>query len=153
MSEDDAKRRLRLVRPGEEPPAPVAPRPAAQPGLTFPYRAGLFASMFDLTGKVALIVGGGGGLSRAIACAMADFGAQIAVADLNLEAAEATAAACDRPDREAMAAMLDVTDPDMVEDVVGQIEAQTGHIDILLNGAGITIRRPRSISLRKTGWR
>jgi NAD(P)-dependent dehydrogenase (short-subunit alcohol dehydrogenase family) len=98
--------------------------------------------MFDLSGKVALIVGGGGGLSRAIACAMADFGAQIAVADLNLDAAEATAAACDRPDREAMAAMLDVTDPDMVEDVVGQIESQTGHIDILLNGAGITIRKP-----------
>ncbi len=142
MSEDDAKRRLRLVRPGEEPPAQAAPPPAAQQGLAFPYAPGLFADMFDLSGKVALIVGGGGGLSRAIACAMADFGAQIAVADLNLDAAEATAAACDRPDREAMAAMLDVTDPDMVEDVVGQIESQTGHIDILLNGAGITIRKP-----------
>ena len=112
---------------------------------------GLFANMFDLTGKVALIVGGGGGLSRAIACAMADFGAQIAVADLDLEAAEITAAACDRPDREAMAAMLDVTDPDMVEDVVGQIETQTGHIDILLNGAGITIRRP-AIDFTPEDW-
>jgi NAD(P)-dependent dehydrogenase (short-subunit alcohol dehydrogenase family) len=133
---------LRLVRPGEEPPAQAAPPPADQQGLAFPYAPGLFADMFDLSGKVALIVGGGGGLSRAIACAMADFGAQIAIADLNLDAAEATAAACDRPDREAMAAMLDVTDPDMVEDVVGQIESQTGHIDILLNGAGITIRKP-----------
>lgn len=142
MSEDDAKRRLRLVRPGEEPPAPASPPPAAQTGLPFPYAPGIFANMFDLSGKVALIVGGGGGLSRAIACAMADFGAHIAVADLNLDAAEITAAACDRPEREAMAAMLDVTDPDMVEDVVGQIEAQTGHIDILLNGAGITIRKP-----------
>lgn len=142
MSEDDAKRRLRLLRPGEAPPSPPAPPPAAQEGMPFPYPPGIFAGMFDLSGKVALIVGGGGGLSRAIACAMADFGAHIAIADLNLDNAETTAAACDRPDREAMAAMLDVTDPDMVEDVVGQIEAQTGHIDILLNGAGITIRRP-----------
>lgn len=142
MSDDDAKRRLRLVRPGEEPPVQAAPAPVNHTGASFPYASGFFANMFDLSGKVALIVGGGGGLSRAIACAMADFGAQIAVADLNLEAAEATAAACDRPEREAMAAMLDVTDPDMVEDVVGQVEAQTGHIDILLNGAGITIRRP-----------
>ena len=81
MSEDDAKRRLRLVRPGEEPPAPVAPPPSALPGLSFPYAPGLFSNMFDLTGKVALIVGGGGGLSRAIACAMADFGAHIAIAE------------------------------------------------------------------------
>lgn len=141
MSEDDAKRRLRLVRPGET-PAPVPPPSTPATGMVFPYPPGLFANMFDLTGKVALIVGGGGGLSRAIACAMADFGAQVAIADLNLDLAETTAAACDRPGRQAMAAMLDVTDPDMVEDVVGQIETQTGHIDILLNGAGITIRRP-----------
>ncbi|MCC6673651.1 MAG: SDR family oxidoreductase [Thermomicrobiales bacterium] len=142
MSEDDAKRRLRLVRPGETPPMPDTQPPAARTGMAFPYPPGTFADMFDLSGKVALIVGGGGGLSRAIASAMADFGAQIAVADLNLDAAETTAAACDRGDRQAMAAMLDVTDPDMVEDVVAQIEAQTGHIDILLNGAGITIRKP-----------
>lgn len=151
MSEEDAKRRLRLVRPGEEPPAPVTPPPSAQSGLSFPYAPGLFSNMFDLTGKVALIVGGGGGLARAIACAMADFGAHIAIADLNLEAAEATATACDRPDREAMTAVLDVTDPDMVEDVVGQIEARTGHIDILLNGAGITIRKP-AIDFTPEDW-
>lgn len=144
MSEDDAKRRLRIVRPDETPPTPPSPPrpPVDGSALTFPYPPGIFANMFDLSGKVALIVGGGGGLSRAIACALADFGAQIAIADLDLAAAEATATACDRPDRMAMAAMLDITDPDMVEDVVGQIEAQTGHIDILLNGAGITIRKP-----------
>ncbi len=143
MSEDDSKRRLRLVRPGEEPPVPAAgPAPVAQEGMAFPYPAGIFANMFDLTGKTALIVGGGGGLSRAIASAMADFGARIAIADLNLDNAEASAAACDRPGMDAMAAMLDVTDPDMVEDVVSQIEAQSGGIDILLNGAGITIRKP-----------
>ncbi|MEZ4507413.1 MAG: SDR family oxidoreductase [Thermomicrobiales bacterium] len=143
MSEDDSRRRLRLVRPGEEPPATAAePPPAARPGMPFPYPPGIFANMFDLTGKTALIVGGGGGLARAIASAMADFGARIAIADLNLDNAEITAAACDRPGMDAMAAMLDVTDPDMVEDVISQIDELTGGIDILLNGAGITIRKP-----------
>jgi gluconate 5-dehydrogenase len=143
LSEDDSRRRLRLVRPGEEPPATtVAPPPATHEGMPFPYPPGTFSNMFDLSGKTALIVGGGGGLSRAIACAMADFGARIVVADLSLANAEATAAACDRAGVDAMAAMLDVTDPDMVADVVSQVEAQTGGIDILLNGAGITIRKP-----------
>lgn len=119
--------------------------------MPFPYPPGIFANLFDLTGKTALIVGGEGGLSRAIACAMADFGARIAIADMNLANAETTAAACDRPGADAMAAMLDVTDPDMVEDVVAQIEAQTGGIDILLNGAGITIRKP-AIDFTPEDW-
>jgi NAD(P)-dependent dehydrogenase (short-subunit alcohol dehydrogenase family) len=142
VTEDDSRRRFRIVRPGEHISENASPAVSEAAERSFPYPPGSFNRMFDLTGRVALVVGGGGGLCRAISAGMADFGARIAIADLNLDAAKATARACERPGIEPIAEMMDVTDPDMVQDVVNSIEERAGRIDVLLNGAGITIRKP-----------
>jgi NAD(P)-dependent dehydrogenase (short-subunit alcohol dehydrogenase family) len=78
--------------------------------------------MFDLAGRVALVSGGGGGLGAAIAAGLADFGARLAIADLDIEAATRAARMCDRPGYESLALSLDVTNPVMVQDVVDEVE-------------------------------
>lgn len=106
------------------------------------YPSGTFNGLFDLDDRMALIVGGGGGLGRAIAAGLADFGARVAIADLDLAAAEETAADCDRPDRASRALAIDVTDAAQVAGVVAEVEREFGRIDILVNAAGINIRKP-----------
>ncbi|CAN5865508.1 glucose 1-dehydrogenase [soil metagenome] len=98
--------------------------------------------MFDLSGRVALITGGGGGLATAIAAGLADFGARLAIADIDIDASSRVARACDRPGNETLALALDVTNPLMVQDVVDAVEESCGRIDILINAAGMNIRRP-----------
>jgi NAD(P)-dependent dehydrogenase (short-subunit alcohol dehydrogenase family) len=132
VSKKDPKaRHLRVVRPGDKSTAaPVT------------YSAGQFSSMFDLTGKCALVIGGGGGIGGAIAHALADFGARIAIADLSLDAAQGIAGACHRAGNgAAYACAIDVTDADQVNQVVAQVERELGKIDILVNSAGINIRK------------
>jgi len=124
---------LRVVG-GSDRPAP--------PASSITYNPGQFATMFDLHGRNALVVGGGGGIGGAIAQALADFGARVAIADLSLDAATAIASACIRPAvGEPMARSLNVTDPDEVNRVVAEIEDAFGRIDILINSAGINIRK------------
>ena len=106
------------------------------------YRPGQFSTMFDLTGKGALVIGGGGGIGGAIAHALADFGARVAIADLSLDAAQAIATSCQRDGAGTTTCRsIDVTNPDHVNQVVAEIEAELGKIDILVNSAGINIRK------------
>ena len=106
------------------------------------YADGQFRTLFDLSGKCALVVGGGGGIGGAIAHAFADFGALVAIADLHLEAAQAIAASCQRAaNGSTVAHAIDITDPDDVDTVVGEVEREFGRIDILVNSAGINIRK------------
>ena len=133
MTQNDSNRgHLRVVRPNDS-KASVGP-------LT--YRSGQFSGMFDLSGKGALVIGGGGGIGGAIAHALADFGARVAIADLSLEAAQSIAASCQREaPGTTFACSIDVKNPDHVNGVVSQVEAELGHIDILVNSAGINIRK------------
>src|SRR5215218_2536233 len=140
MSDDTSRPHLRLVRdgvPATEPWSGAPSRAVAQRGLA----PGSFVRLFDLTGRVALVIGSGG-LGATIAAALADFGARLAVADLDLQAATRLARICDRPGIEAVSAELDVTDHGQVRDAVEAIEADCGRIDILVNAAGINIRKP-----------
>jgi NAD(P)-dependent dehydrogenase (short-subunit alcohol dehydrogenase family) len=99
--------------------------------------------MFDLSGRVALVAGGGGGIGGAIAQAFADFGARVVIADVDLRAAEEIANACARPNiAPPLAVGLDITNYEMVNEVIAEIEGETGSIDILVNSAGINILRP-----------
>lgn len=141
MTDDESKRHLRIVRPGDEQEPAGEPPPTRRPRHA-EYAPGTFSRIFDLTGRVALVVGGAGGLGRAIAAGLADHGARVSIADLNLEAARGVAAMCSRPGIESLAAQLDVTDPDMVNEVVASVEEACGRIDILVNCVGIQILKP-----------
>jgi NAD(P)-dependent dehydrogenase (short-subunit alcohol dehydrogenase family) len=88
------------------------------------------------------VIGGGGGIGGAIAHGLADFGAQVAIADLSIDAARTIAESCVRTNGSTgIARAIDVTSPDSVNAVVGEIEAELGTIDILVNSAGINIRK------------
>ena len=91
-----------------------------------------------LKDKVALITGGARGIGRAIAMTFAREGADIVVADVNLEIAQKTASEIEGLGRKALALEMDVTNYDLVEAGVNKILDKMGKVDILVNNAGIT---------------
>ncbi|MGX5848022.1 L-iditol 2-dehydrogenase [Mesorhizobium sp. PL10] len=87
-----------------------------------------------LKGKSALITGAARGIGRAFAEAYAREGATVAIADINLEAAQKTAAAIGAA---AYAVRLDVSELASIEAAVKAVEAKTGGLDILINNAAL----------------
>jgi 3-oxoacyl-[acyl-carrier protein] reductase len=95
-----------------------------------------------LEGKTVAITGGGGGLSRCYAVAMAKAGAAVAVSDISVEAAQATSDAVTRAGARAVTVQADVTKPAEVERLLDRAEAELGPLDVMLNVAGIFPRVP-----------
>jgi len=91
-----------------------------------------------LKGKVALITGGARGIGQAIAMTFAREGADIVVADVNLEIAQKTASEIEGLGRKALALEMDVTKYELVEEGINKILDKMGKVDILVNNAGIT---------------
>lgn len=91
----------------------------------------------SLETKVALITGGGRGIGRAIALALAASGATVAVADIDRPAAEAVAAEIDRLGHRGVAIESDVTSKPSVTAMTESVVERLGGLDILVNNAGI----------------
>lgn len=91
----------------------------------------------DLTGRAALITGGGQGIGRAIALKMAEHGADIAVADVDDEAAGRVADEVNALGRNSLTIHMDVTSKEQIEQGVRKTIEELGKIDILVNNAGI----------------
>ncbi|MFA5119328.1 MAG: 3-oxoacyl-[acyl-carrier-protein] reductase [Candidatus Omnitrophota bacterium] len=91
-----------------------------------------------LKDKVVLITGGARGIGRSIALLFAKEGAHIAVGDVNVQEAQATAQEIAGMGRKSEALLLDVTDYAKVEEAINKILDKFGRIDILVNNAGIT---------------
>jgi 3-oxoacyl-[acyl-carrier protein] reductase len=91
-----------------------------------------------LKDKVALITGGARGIGRSIALAFAQEGADIVVADVNIEEAKKTALDIEQLGRRSLALEMDVTDYTKVEGAVNKILDKFTKVDILVNNAGIT---------------
>ena len=87
--------------------------------------------------KRVLVTGAGSGIGRAVCLAFAKEGGAVAGADMNLEAAQATAQNVTSADGKACALQLDVTQPDSVNAVVESTGKELGGIDILVNSAGV----------------
>ena len=90
-------------------------------------------SFLDLSGQTAIVTGAATGIGEAIARRLSDGGASVSIADLDVAAAEQTAASV----KNATAVQMDVTRAESVKAAVGQVLARTGRIDILVNNAGI----------------
>lgn len=99
------------------------------------------ARQFD--GKLALITGAGSGLGKACALALAAEGASVAVTELpeKLEMARATAAEVEAAGGHAVAIGLDVRDLASISACAAEAAALTGRIDVLVNNAGVNVRR------------
>jgi 3-oxoacyl-[acyl-carrier protein] reductase len=89
-----------------------------------------------LDGRVALVTGGGSGIGEAICVVLASEGAQVAVLDVNREAAELTAGLLPK----GFAVTADVSDSAAVDRAIADAEATLGPLDVLVNNAGIAGR-------------
>lgn len=91
----------------------------------------------DLSGKVALITGGGRGLGKAMSLGLADAGADIIIASRKLENCEAVAEQIRAKGRRALAIQAHTGEPEALDRVIEQSYAEFGHVDILINNAGM----------------
>jgi 3-hydroxybutyrate dehydrogenase len=95
-----------------------------------------------LDGKVAIITGAASGIGKRIAEVYAANGAAIAIADIDLEGANATAAELVAQGGRAIGVKMDVTDERQVDAGVAEVAERLGRIDILVSNAGIQIVKP-----------
>jgi gluconate 5-dehydrogenase len=99
-------------------------------------------SMFDLSGRTAVVVGGHGGLGKAIALALAEAGADVAVASRNMQALKSAAAEIESKGRKSLAVSVDIVNDKNVDAMVAAILKVFPRIDVLVNAAGLAIRKP-----------
>ena len=95
-----------------------------------------------LTDKVAVITGAASGIGKEIAIRFAREGAKIVIADLNQNAANATAAELDPAGRRALGIAMDVANEEQVNDGIDKAIAAFGALDVLVSNAGIQIVEP-----------
>ncbi len=93
----------------------------------------------SLSGKVALVTGGGRGIGKAIALTFAEAGADVAVASRTQEEIEQVAKEIRALGRKSLAVRADVSRKEEIEDMVKKVADEFGGIDILVNNAGTTI--------------
>ena len=96
-------------------------------------------SLFDLTGKKALVTGGAVGIGRGCALALAGAGADVAIVDLDAKTGPKTAEEIKALGRDSLFAPCDVTQKDQVQAMVARVVGQFGRLDIGVNNAGIGI--------------
>lgn len=104
--------------------------------------------MFDLTGRTALVTGASGGIGRAIALALSDAGARVALSGTREAVLQEVAASLKG---ESAIVACNLSDPAAVDALVGQAEAALGPVDILVANAGIT-RDKLLIQMKDEDW-
>ena len=98
------------------------------------------ADLFDLSGRVAVVTGGGSGLGAACSIGFAQAGAAVVVADINLAGAEETAAVIGSQGGTAHTRAVDVTDRAAVEELADWVVDELGSVDVMLASAGKAFR-------------
>jgi 2-deoxy-D-gluconate 3-dehydrogenase len=109
------------------------------------------SSLFNLTSQAALVTGGGKGIGRAIALRLAEAGAHVAVVDVDDKAAQETVALVRAADGRAIAIHADVQHVAEAARAVEQAAAVTGHLNIVVNNAGIFPMSP-ALSTTEQLW-
>lgn len=94
-----------------------------------------------LASRVAFVTGGASGIGKAIAQRLAAEGSCVAIADLNIEAAESLAKELGGPDV-AIAVKLDVTDEQQVRAAIRNTSLAFGGVDLVVNNAGLSLSKP-----------
>lgn len=109
-------------------------------------------SLFDLTGRVAFVTGGNGGIGKGIAIGLAQAGAQVVIAARNEEKTRAAVAEMEAGGLEALGVTVDVADRDSVANAIAAAVERFGGLDILVNDAGTNIRSERPDDLPPEAW-
>jgi NAD(P)-dependent dehydrogenase (short-subunit alcohol dehydrogenase family) len=98
--------------------------------------------LFDLGGRVAAVIGGGGVLAGEMAFGLAEAGADVAILDFNEAAAQQKAAQIEAMGRRALAVRADATRRSDLQAALDRILTELGHVEILINAAGINSGTP-----------
>jgi len=99
--------------------------------------------MFRLDGKVAVVIGGAGGIGEIMAFGLAGQGAKVAVASRNIEKLEAVVQRIrSETESDAGAFQVDITDKGSVAQLAKQVVARFGTVDILVNSQGANVKKP-----------
>ena len=99
-------------------------------------------ALFDLSGRVAIVTGGNGGIGLGMAIGLAEAGAAIAIVGRNEAKSAAAVTELKQRGAKAISVTADVTDKSAVATMVERTVSELGRIDILVNNAGINIRKP-----------
>jgi NAD(P)-dependent dehydrogenase (short-subunit alcohol dehydrogenase family) len=100
------------------------------------------ADLFSVAGKVAVVIGGAGGIGEACALGLAQYGANVVVASRNLSNLQNVAQRIrTETSSQAMAFQVDVTDEQSVANLVEQVVSEFGTVDILVNSQGVNIKQ------------
>lgn len=105
-----------------------------------------------LNDRIAIVTGAGQGIGKAIALRLANAGADVAIMDINLSAAEAAARDIEGVGRKALPLQADVSQASVVNTAVAQVLSTFGRVDILVNNAGIAGRTLPLTELEETDW-
>ena len=98
--------------------------------------------MFTLTNKVALVTGGNGGIGLGMAEGLANAGARVVIAARNAQKSAGAVEALKALGSDSFALEADVTDEAAVQRLFDQLAERCGRLDILINNAGTTVRKP-----------
>jgi 2-deoxy-D-gluconate 3-dehydrogenase len=98
--------------------------------------------LFDLTGKVAIVTGGNGGIGLGMARGLAGAGCAVAIVGRNQTKSDAATAELRQSGAKAISVSADVTDEAAVTAMASRAQREFGRVDILVNNAGINIRKP-----------
>lgn len=108
--------------------------------------------LFDLEDRVVVVTGGAGGLGKIFSEILAEFGAHIAICDIDGERALETARSIEKLGRRSLAIRTDVSHPNDVRNMVEETVKEFGTIDILINNAGITVKASRVADMAIEDW-
>ncbi|WP_042346963.1 glucose 1-dehydrogenase [Bacillus massiliigorillae] len=107
--------------------------------------------LFDLSGKTALVTGGGRGIGRSIALALAEAGANVAITSRTESELQSVTNEISTFSRKAYYSTVDVRNKEAIHSFVEEVVEQEGKIDILVNGAGTNKRIP-FLELSEEDW-
>lgn len=105
----------------------------------------------NVSGRVALVTGGGQGIGKAICLKLASYGADVAVVDVNLENAQQTANEIKQMGRRSLALKVDVVSSKETEEMAEKVFKEMEAIHILINNAGIT-RDGLILRMKEEDW-
>lgn len=103
--------------------------------------ADTFPTHLDFSGRVALVTGGASGIGLAVAQQLGALGARLAIADIDLEGADAAAQSLAAAGAEAIPLKVDVSRPDEADSLAETVANHFGRLDILVHSAGVGMER------------
>jgi len=108
-------------------------------------------NVFDLRGRLSVVTGGAGALGGAMAVGLASFGSDVVIGDVAAGNADEVMERISALGRKASFCQVDVTSRDSIDEMVDSVTEDFGHIDVLVNAAGIAIRS-NAEDIREEEW-